>query len=45
VRGIFLRLLEGREVNLPNGPTVSLKGMVNILKEGRGFVLDIIRNG
>ena len=43
-RGIFLRMLTGEQVNLPGGSSTSLTGLVDILKEGRALVLDVVRN-
>lgn len=43
-RGIFPRLLAGEQVDLPGGSSTSLTELVDILKEGRAFVLDVVRS-
>ena len=43
-RGIILRLLNGEQVKLPGGSLLSLTELGDILKDGRAFVLDVVRN-
>ena len=43
-RGIIGRLVDGEQVTLPGGPSVSLSEFGNILREGRDFALSVVEH-